>query len=161
MQTCMYCCAHATGERDTTGLGLGLSLLRQVAKCLMAHTPQAKQHVVECACAVSCSSICVHPPSPKHTNTHVCTSRFYQTHGRYPGSYDDTVEDDMPLLKSVAGQVLAELGVSGGVAVQDDIVGEMCRCACGCVAGGVVTCLAGDNMSQLLPGRVRVAFVCN
>jgi uncharacterized membrane protein YgcG len=52
--------------------------------------------------------------------------RFYQTHRRYPGSYDDTVEDDLPVLKGVAGQVLGELGVTG-VAVQDDIVGEMCR----------------------------------
>lgn len=32
----------------------------------------------------------------------------------------------MPLLKNVASQVLAELGASAA-AVQDDIVGEMCR----------------------------------
>jgi hypothetical protein len=60
----------------------------------------------------------------------VLLRRFYQTHGRFPGSYDDTLEDDTPLLKSIAGQVLSDLGVSGA-AVQDDIVGEMCRCALG------------------------------
>lgn len=54
------------------------------------------------------------------------TSRFHQTHGRFPGSYDDTVEDDVAMLKAAAGQVLGELGASGA-AVQDDLVGEMCR----------------------------------
>lgn len=34
----------------------------------------------------------------------------------------------MPQLKSMASQVLAEVGASGA-AVQDDIVGEMCRWA--------------------------------
>lgn len=55
-------------------------------------------------------------------------SRFFQTNGRYPGCFVDTVEDDMPLLKSIALQILSELGVSSA-AVQDDVVGEMCRCA--------------------------------
>jgi hypothetical protein len=55
-----------------------------------------------------------------------CVNRFYQTHGRYPGSYDDTVDDDIPQLKNMASHVLAEVGASGA-AVQDDIVGEMCR----------------------------------
>jgi hypothetical protein len=66
------------------------------------------------ACAVPCCAVLL--------------GRFYQTHGRFPGSYDDTLEDDIPLLKSIAGQVLSDLGVSGA-AVQDDTVGEMCRCA--------------------------------
>eukprot|EP00877_Chromochloris_zofingiensis_P006019 jgi/Chrzof1/1670/Cz10g16180.t1 len=52
--------------------------------------------------------------------------RFYRTHGRHPGCYDSEVEDDVPLLKAAAQQILGELGVSG-VSVQDDYVAEMCR----------------------------------
>eukprot|EP00878_Enallax_costatus_P020102 GHUV01021234.1.p1 GENE.GHUV01021234.1~~GHUV01021234.1.p1 ORF type:complete len:521 (+),score=136.35 GHUV01021234.1:1712-3274(+) len=52
--------------------------------------------------------------------------RFYQAHGRYPGVYDNNVEDDVPLLKAVAQQLLSEIG-AGAAQVQDDFVAEMCR----------------------------------
>lgn len=65
-------------------------------------------------------------PKQQTPSTTLSTSRFHQTHGRFPGSYDDTVEDDVAMLKAAAGQVLGELGASGA-AVQDDLVGEMCR----------------------------------
>lgn len=52
--------------------------------------------------------------------------RFAATHGRYPGAHDSTVEDDVPLLKQAAQQLLGELGASSGQ-VQDDYVAEMCR----------------------------------
>jgi hypothetical protein len=55
--------------------------------------------------------------------------RFHQAHGRYPGTIDGAVEEDAPLLRAAGQAVLADLGVSAGVALQDDLVGEMCRCA--------------------------------
>lgn len=39
------------------------------------------------------------------------------------------MEEDAPLLRAAGQAVLADLGVSAGVALQDDLVGEMCRCA--------------------------------
>jgi hypothetical protein len=41
------------------------------------------------------------------------TDRFHIAHGRYPGSFDSAVEDDVAVLKSIAVQLLQELGVSG------------------------------------------------
>lgn len=40
--------------------------------------------------------------------------------------YDNNVEDDVPLLKSAAQQLLSEIG-AGAVQVQDDYVAELCR----------------------------------
>ncbi|KAK9798117.1 hypothetical protein WJX73_000766 [Symbiochloris irregularis] len=53
--------------------------------------------------------------------------RFHTLHARFPGCYDGEFEDDVPLLKSVAVGMLAEVGLASGALV-DDLVHEVVRC---------------------------------
>jgi len=52
--------------------------------------------------------------------------RFYTAHHRFPGTFDDEVESDIPLLKSTVGAFLNEIGVDTDK-VSNDHIHEMCR----------------------------------
>ncbi|KAG1678526.1 hypothetical protein FOA52_014560 [Chlamydomonas sp. UWO 241] len=77
--------------------------------------------------------------------------RFHGAHGRLPGTYDSQVEEDVPLLKSMANQILAEVGACG-VAVPDDCVVEMCRFGAGelHVVASVVGGMAAQEAIKLI-----------
>ena len=73
--------------------------------------------------------------------------------GRWPGTFDSAVEEDVPRLKAAAASLLAEYGPSlSGVAVPDDLVSEMCRFGAGelhCVAA-VVGGMASQEAIKLI-----------
>ena len=77
--------------------------------------------------------------------------RFIRQYQRYPGQYDNEVEEDVALLKGLAGSILMESGVSG-VSVCDDLVGEVVRCGGGelQVVGAVVGAMASQEAIKLL-----------
>ncbi|GCB82108.1 hypothetical protein scyTo_0023204 [Scyliorhinus torazame] len=50
---------------------------------------------------------------------------FHRQHGRYPGVYNNQVEEDIGKLKSCVVSLLQEWGVS--VSVKDDYIHEFCR----------------------------------
>lgn len=53
---------------------------------------------------------------------------FHTRYNRWPGTMDDNVESDVPLLKQCVCQLLGEYRQSGGPAsVRDDLIFEMCR----------------------------------
>jgi len=52
--------------------------------------------------------------------------RFYTTHHRFPGTFDDEVESDIPLLKTVVTGLLAEFGVDADK-ITNDYIHEICR----------------------------------
>eukprot|EP00775_Hariotina_reticulata_P012383 gene12383-12517_t len=82
--------------------------------------------------------------------------RFAQAHGRYPGAYDKDVEDELPLLKACAQQVLGELG-AGAAQLQDDYVAEMCRL--GAAELHVVAAVMGGMAAQEAIKLVTQQFV--
>lgn len=49
--------------------------------------------------------------------------KFYKTYHKYPGSSDD-FESDIPLLKTVITQYLAEINISNDL-VKDDYIAEL------------------------------------
>jgi len=52
--------------------------------------------------------------------------RFFTAHHRFPGTFDDEVESDIPLLKAVVTGLLTELGVDSDK-ITNDYIHEMCR----------------------------------
>lgn len=70
--------------------------------------------------------------------------RFFTAHGRFPGSENDNVLTDLPLLKEIVGNFLTEHGIEAD-AVKDDVIHEMCRYGAselhniGAFLGGVVS----------------------
>lgn len=85
---------------------------------------------------------------------HIRVVRFALTHGRYPGAYDSSVEDDVPLLKAAAQQVLGELGAGNGQ-VQDDYVAEMVRLGAAelHVVGAVMGGMAAQEAIKLITAQ--------
>uniref|UniRef100_A0A0B6ZK89 NEDD8-activating enzyme E1 regulatory subunit n=1 Tax=Arion vulgaris TaxID=1028688 RepID=A0A0B6ZK89_9EUPU len=51
--------------------------------------------------------------------------RFFAEYNRYPGYFDNTVEADIPKLRSCLNKLLHDWGLS--VNIKDDYVQEMCR----------------------------------
>lgn len=80
--------------------------------------------------------------------------RFLGQYQRYPGKYDNELEEDVALLKGLAGSILLEAGVSG-VGVCDDLVGEIVRCGGGelQVIGAIVGAMASQEAIKLLTGQ--------
>lgn len=91
--------------------------------------------------------------------------RFFASHGRYPGAYHEDIQpgdvievvrdEDIPVLKSLASGVLADLGVhpgsaagggGGGSMISDDLFMEMCRFGAGELH--VVASIVGGMASQ-------------
>jgi amyloid beta precursor protein binding protein 1 len=77
--------------------------------------------------------------------------RFLGQYQRFPGKHDNEVEEDVALLKGLAGSILLEAGVSG-VGVCDDLVGEIVRCGGGelQVIGATVGAIASQEAIKLL-----------
>jgi amyloid beta precursor protein binding protein 1 len=74
--------------------------------------------------------------------------------GRWPGTFDSAVEEDVPRLKAAVTSLLAEYGHSAlsGLSVPDDLVSEMCRFGAGelhCVAA-VVGGMASQEAIKLI-----------
>lgn len=83
--------------------------------------------------------------------------KFHDTYQRYPGVYDDEVEEDLALLKTIVNATLAECGVGGvaGGSVSDDLAGEVCRCAAGelHVVAAAVGAMASQEAIKLVTGQ--------
>jgi amyloid beta precursor protein binding protein 1 len=83
--------------------------------------------------------------------------KFHDTYQRYPGVYDDEVEEDLALLKTTVNATLAECGVGGaaGGSVSDDLAGEVCRCAAGelHVVAAAVGAMASQEAIKLVTGQ--------
>lgn len=77
--------------------------------------------------------------------------KFLGQYQRYPGQYDNEVEEDVALLKGLAGSLLMESGASGA-SVCDDLVGEVVRCGGGelHVVAAVVGAMASQEAIKLL-----------
>jgi len=77
--------------------------------------------------------------------------RFVERYQRFPGTFDAEQEEDVAQLKSLAGAILLESGVSG-VGVCDDLVGEMVRFGAGevQVVAAVVGAMASQEAIKLL-----------
>ena len=73
--------------------------------------------------------------------------------GRWPGTLDSAVEEDVPRLKAATSSLLAEYGPAlSGVSVPDELVSEMCRFGAGelhCVAA-VVGGMASQEAIKLI-----------
>jgi len=53
---------------------------------------------------------------------------FHARYNRWPGTMDDDIESDVPLLKQCVGQLLSEYRQGGAtLTIRDDLVFEMCR----------------------------------
>ncbi len=81
--------------------------------------------------------------------------RFHAAHGRYPGSFDSAVEDDVAALKGIAVQLLQELGVSG----QGVQVGSICT-SCWVLACMWTVCGACWVLAGCLLGACWVLAGC-
>ncbi len=80
--------------------------------------------------------------------------RFLGQYQRFPGKYDNELEEDVALLKGLAGSILLEAGITG-VGVCDDLVGEIVRCGGGelQVIGAIVGAMASQEAIKLLTGQ--------
>ncbi|KAK9831545.1 hypothetical protein WJX81_007869 [Elliptochloris bilobata] len=77
--------------------------------------------------------------------------RFHAAHGRFPGTYDGGLEEDVSLLRARLAPLLTEVGAPGS-AVADDLVGEVVRfgaCELHCVAA-VMGAAAAQEAIKLL-----------
>ena len=69
--------------------------------------------------------------------------RFRQTHGHFPGKFDDGVQEDVGGVKSIVSSALSEAGLPT-IPVAEEYVQELCRCGAGeihtvaAVVGGIV-----------------------
>jgi amyloid beta precursor protein binding protein 1 len=88
--------------------------------------------------------------------------RFHAQHGRYPGAFDSSVEDDCAALRGIAVQLLQELGV-GGASVQvrgggwaagrPGGGGGRCSAAPGGAGGRGGNCCSCRNRGRCRPAR--------
>jgi len=82
--------------------------------------------------------------------------RFYLQHGRFPGSADSDLEEDVSRLKGCACALLGDYGpAAAGAALPDDLVAEMCRFGAAelhCVAA-VMGGLAAQEAIKLITGQ--------
>lgn len=54
-----------------------------------------------------------------------CSDQFYSEYNRYPGSHDESLEDDFPLFKACVIRVCQEMGLPS--TIKDDYIHEFCR----------------------------------
>jgi amyloid beta precursor protein binding protein 1 len=85
---------------------------------------------------------------------------FHAQYNRWPGTMDDDVESDVPLLKHCASQLLAELrphGLPASYAIPDELFFEVCRCGAGEVH--TVASIVGGVGAQEVIKLVTAQFV--
>ncbi|KAJ1620086.1 hypothetical protein T492DRAFT_1080434 [Pavlovales sp. CCMP2436] len=82
---------------------------------------------------------------------------FQSQYNRWPGTMDDDIESDVPLLKQCVGHVLAEYKQQSGgsLVIPDDLVFEMCRFGAGEIhpVASIVGGVASQEVIKLVTGQ--------